>query len=115
MARLVKAGNCPRCGAPWLYALDDDMMALNAKVHPEPLSGLGEVQATLAGIRTFELRRTKGGYNLDWRHRWAIKGRPAGAGVIDVLAEHRCGVVLATAASVLHVPSLVPVNAVPNF
>lgn len=113
--RVAKADLCPRCDRPRLYGLDDDWCALDSKVDPEPLSALGEVQATIAGLRTFELRRSREGFSLDRRHEGSIRGRPAGSGVVDVLAEHRCGVVLATGPPVLRPRISANATDVPDF
>lgn len=89
--RRARATECPKCQARTLRGLDADLAALVAHADPEPLSALGEAQATILGLRTFELNRHGAGYELDWRDDTHVAGRPAGSGVVDVLAEHRCG------------------------
>lgn len=101
MARNTKADTCTKCGGWLLHGLDADWGALDTYADPEPLSALGEVQAAIAGLRTFELHRCRGGYELDRRCDSKIRFRPAGSGKVDVLAEHRCGVVLDRAPPVL--------------
>lgn len=107
MARNASASTCPRCDAYRIHGLDSDYAALDAFVDPEPISAFGEVQATIAGLRTYDLTRRGGGYQLDGRDFTHVKGRPAGSGAGDVLAEHRCGVALDRAPPVrqLHRPS----------
>jgi hypothetical protein len=91
MARVARADNCRKCGVYIAYGLDDDVCAFEAFADVEPVTSLGEAQATLLGLRTYELRRTRDGFQIDHRH-WAhIAGRPADATPLDVLAEHRCG------------------------
>lgn len=80
---------CPtihRCGATVLTGLDNDLAALVARVDPEPLTALGEVQALTAGRTTYALR----GQALDRRDRWSIPGHPP-SHALPVHAEHRCG------------------------
>lgn len=91
MVRSAKAGYCGKCKAHALFGLDDDSCAFGVTVDPEPLSAVGEVMAHLSNLRTFELRRAGDGYQLDRRLDSYIARRPAGAGIIDVLAAHLCG------------------------
>jgi len=75
-----------RCGQPLLVGLDGDLAALVARVDPEPLTALGEVQALTARRATYALR----GQALDRRDRWSIPGHPP-SHALPVHAEHRCG------------------------
>jgi hypothetical protein len=101
MIRQARASTCPTCGGWRIHGLDADMAALPAMCDPEPLSALGEAQATILGLRTYDLSRCGAGYQLDGRDHFHVKGRPAGSGVVDVLAEHRCGAALDRASPVL--------------
>lgn len=114
MARNARASTCPKCGAYRIHGLDSDWAALPAKVDPEPLSALGEAQATIGGLRTYELSRYGGGYRIDGRNDLTVRGRPAGSGRIDVLAEHRFGVALDRAPPVIRLSRPVS-SAVPPF
>jgi hypothetical protein len=114
ITRAAKAAICLRCDGCRLDGLDSDRCALDVHVDPEPISAFGELQATLAGLRTFEIRRVAGGYHLEWRDAGHIRVRPAGSGRVDVLVEHRCGFVVDRAPPVLRVRS-VSVFDVPPF
>lgn len=114
MTRQAKASTCLRCDGYRLHGLDADICALDAYVHPVPISALGEVQATIAGLRTYELKRRKPGYQIERRDFSHVRGRPAGSGAVDVLAEHRCGFHPDPAPPVLLLPRST-IDAVPPF
>lgn len=114
MVRQAKASTCRRCDAYRIHGLDSDYAALPAFADPEPLSAFGEVQATIAGLRTYELSRHGSGHRIDGRDFTHVKGRPAGSGLVDVLAEHRCGILLDRAPPVLR-PSRPAMSTEPPF
>lgn len=84
MSRKAKLIACVRCDEPVLRGLDADIAAFPARTDIYPLSLHGEVQALMAGRRTYELRLGE----LDHRDRWMITGRPASS--ITVVADHVC-------------------------
>lgn len=55
-ARWATAHHCPRCKQWTLTALDDDVMAIQATIQPDPVTHAGETAAVLAGWPTYELR-----------------------------------------------------------
>lgn len=94
IVRAAGAGRCKACEAFLIQGLDGDQCALDARADADPVSALGEAHARILGLRTYELWRTKGAWNLELRDMGAIRRRPAGSGVVDVLAEHLCGLIL---------------------
>lgn len=84
---------CPRCRAHILVGLDSDVAALSAAVDPGPLTIRDEATALLAGRRTYRLAAHGRRLVLRYRDRWQITGQPPGT--VHVVAEHRCGAVLA--------------------
>lgn len=114
MARGARASICHRCDAHRIHGLDADWAALPAMADAEPLSALGEVQATIQGLRTYDLTRHGAGFQLDGRDHTHVKGRPAGSGRVDVLVEHLCGAAFDRAPPVL-VLRRPPTSSVPPF
>lgn len=55
--RKVRRERCPRCRAIVLAGLDEDVLALDVKVDPSPLTDLGAVVAHLAGREVCSLIR----------------------------------------------------------
>jgi hypothetical protein len=88
IGRRAKHRLCGQCQAVVLVGLDADRCAGEAHTDPDPITGIGEVLALLAGRATYRLRRA-GRLQLDHRTRWHIAGEPADH--VDVVAEHRCG------------------------
>ena len=76
---------CPSCGAPVIAALVDRVMPAVA-VDPVALTPLGELQALMAGRRTFDHWHE----GLDARTAWTIARCPADPDH-PVRPEHRCG------------------------
>ena len=74
------------CGADLLAGLDDDVAGLVARCDPYPLSPVGEVEALLAGRRTWHLRHRR----LERRDQFNVPGHPPCHDLL-VVAEHRCG------------------------
>lgn len=112
IVRAAGAGVCRRCRGFLILGLDSDRCALDAKADAEPVSALGEAQALVLGLRTYDLGRTKGAWHLEWRDAGAIRTRPPGQ--VDVLAEHRCGSNL-DRTDPRHAPVVAVTNATPPF
>lgn len=92
ISRRAHARLCRACGAVTMAGLDDDKVAVTARVDPVPLSPLGEAQVLMSGRRTYALEYTSRGYRLDPRTAAHIRRAPAGSVPgIDVVGEHRCG------------------------
>lgn len=87
--RRARAVACERCGRAVFRGLDAEWGSRSRDADPVPLSGLGEVQAIMAGRKTLELSGTVR-LELNFRDRWRIGSRPAGGDKYDVLVEHRC-------------------------
>lgn len=101
ISRAVRARTCPRCAATILAALDDDVAALPTRVDPGPIDAAGELAAILTGRATYRIHWRTTRHELDHRDRWQIRGEPPATAdrrgqPIEVLAEHRCGLPLAT-------------------
>lgn len=90
VGRTVRATACRTCRAPTLTGLDNDRCAVVAHADPEPLDGLGEALALLAGRKTYALHPAANGYELVLRYDKQIAGAPPGTRGHDVLAEHAC-------------------------
>lgn len=92
--RGLRAAWCS-CGAPVLQGVDEDLAAAIVKADPAPLSATGEAMARMNGRNTYDLRKDGGVFQLMRRNSLTIISRPPGSkiwcGMIDVLAEHRCG------------------------
>lgn len=80
------------CGAWTLVGLDDDLLAIQARVDPTPLTPAGELACVLAGRPTYDLTNRGGRRVLDLRDDYAIRARPPAApgARYDVLPAHRC-------------------------
>jgi hypothetical protein len=89
ISRAVHAARC-RCGARVLRGLDAEMCALPAVVDPAPLDPAGEMQALITGRATYRLRHINTRWEIDRRSPFDISAQPAG--IVDVIAEHECGV-----------------------
>lgn len=91
LTRRARPRTCVRCQAWTVAGLDADILALEARCDPTPLSALGEVLALVDGRRTVDLIRTRGRLELEQRWGEHIDTFPAGGGHGDVLASHVCG------------------------
>lgn len=85
---------CPKCRAVVLVGLDDHVAAMTATADLDPLDPAGEAQAWLTGRATYRLMDRGPRTQLRRRDHHAIAGHPAG--VVTVVAEHRCGHPLGT-------------------
>ena len=83
--RKAKLIACIRCDEPVLRGLDGDVAAFSAWAGVYPLGEYGEVQALIAGRRTYELHNGR----LDRRDQWMIAGTPASS--TTVVTDHVCG------------------------
>lgn len=85
-----KARHCPTCHAPTIAAWRDGILD-TIHVDPIALTPLGELQAQVAGVETFQhWGRDLGG--LDTRRARIITLHPAGSDPLaPVRPEHRCG------------------------
>lgn len=73
-----------------MRGLDAERCAGDVSVDPHPLSALGELQALLDGVKTYELH-WRGRYEIDYRDDFSIAGRtPGSLHNVDVVAAHRC-------------------------
>lgn len=90
VSRKVKKATCNKCGRDILQGLDHDYCALLAKVDPTPLTRASELEALIAGQRTYGLWTTRDGHELEHRHQWAIGGPFNLLGREAVLADHEC-------------------------
>jgi hypothetical protein len=72
--------------------LDDVVMADAVDVDPAPLGALGEAQALLRGVTTYDLARRAGKLVIDRRTVYEIAGWPPGSRRnVDVVKAHECG------------------------
>lgn len=91
ISRRARAELCKGCGRALMRGLDAERCASDVRVDPHPLSALGELQALVDGVRTFELH-WRGRYEIDYRDDFSIAGRtPGSLHNVDVVAEHKCG------------------------
>lgn len=75
---------CQDCGASVLAAIADETAGrYRVEVHPTPVTALGELQALVAGVATFEVEPSA----LWWRDPQRIAGHPAS--VVTVHHEHQ--------------------------
>lgn len=109
--RTASLGRCPRCGAPVLSGLDDDIAARTARADPTPIDRMGEALAVLTGRGTFDLAVFDGKRQLWRRDQWHIAGKRKW----PVLAEHRCGASLAEHAEPLPARARHVIPAEPPF
>lgn len=86
---------CPRCHAPTLTGLDDEVAALAATADPTPLDRTGEARALFTGRATYTLTRSGPATVLRHRDHWTITGQPADPTGAPVLPAHACGQPLA--------------------
>jgi hypothetical protein len=95
LSRRARPRPCPNCGTWTIAGLDDDTCAFETYADPQPLTPIGEVLATLARRRTYELIHVGGRYELNPRSSRRITYAPAGTQArTDVLAIHRCGLAM---------------------
>jgi hypothetical protein len=92
IGRGLRARACTRCAVTCLAGLDADRAGLPVWLHPAPLNALGEAVALLLNIPTYSLHRRRNGLQADLRDTAAIRKRPTT--IIEVMAEHRCGLTL---------------------
>lgn len=86
LTRNARPRRCTRCGTYTLVGLDADTLAFEAHAEPTPTTSAGELQALLAGRRTWTLHHGR----LEQRDADDIRLDPADqAG--NIHAEHTCG------------------------
>jgi len=86
--RVAQPKHCPRCGASILIGPDSDTTALTVAVDVEPIDVYTEVQATAAGIDTYNAWPAPGGQTVELHYR--ISFHRHGIRQVPVLAEHTC-------------------------
>ena len=82
VTRSIRARHCGRCRLVVLAAIDD--LGFTVACWPTPTTHRGELQALLAGRRTFY----RFGTELESRNSWNIAGKSPD--IYDVLVEHHC-------------------------
>lgn len=76
---------CRHCAASVIAAIEDEPAGrMRVELEPAHLTPVGELQAALVGIATFEVTPTA----IWWRDPSRIAGKPANA--TNVMAEHKC-------------------------
>lgn len=76
---------CRHCAASVIAAIEDEPAGrTRVELEPAHLTPVGELQAALVGIATFEVTPTA----IWWRDPSRIAGKPASA--TNVMAEHKC-------------------------
>ena len=90
VTRRARAVACDRgCGQPVMRGFDEDFGGCVVECDPRPLTQAGEIEAIIAGRRTYELSGIH--YLTLWsRNKWRIKARPVGTPRMEVLAQHKC-------------------------
>lgn len=83
----AKRARCPKCSAPILTGPSAETGSWAAYVDPAPVSGLGEYLGLLQDRMSYDLGASG---TLEYRDRWQIAGRPAGA-TCRVVLDHLCG------------------------
>ena len=102
---------CKVCRSLVLVGLDEEALALTARAEVAELTPAAELAALLAGRMTYRLHRDPAGrWRLRRRDHWQIAGSPAG--VVTVVAEHRCGELLGEPLD-LFTPAIVTPQEVP--
>lgn len=86
----AKQGHCAHCGLSVLAGLQDGYGWRIAIVDLGHLTSLGELWATLAGLRTYAHQIWSDG-RLGYRDADSIATFPADGSRVPVLVEHRCG------------------------
>ena len=90
--RGTHATRCATCHQPILTGLDADRLAIQANIDWTPLDETGELQALLAGRRTYRLERQTGGNpKLTRRAAKHIRARRKRWQRYDIVPAHRCG------------------------
>ena len=90
--RGIHATRCATCRQPILTGLDNDQLAIQANIDWTPLDETGELQALLAGRRTYRLERQTGGNpKLTRRAAKHIRARRKHWQRYDIVPAHRCG------------------------
>ena len=90
--RGTHATRCATCRQPILTGLDADRLAIQANIDWTPLDETGELQALLAGRRTYRLERQTGGNpKLTRRAAKHIRARRKRWQRYDIVPAHRCG------------------------
>lgn len=85
--RAARLRTCPRCGAPVLLGLDAERAGTRAAADPTPIDAMGEAMALINGRATFDLMKTGGRMELNWRDAFAIEGERRW----PVVPAHSCG------------------------
>ena len=89
--RSIHATRCATCRQPILTGLDNDQLAIQARVDWTPLDEQGELQALLAGRHTYRLERQTGGNpKLTRRAAKHIRARRKHWQRYDIVPAHRC-------------------------
>ena len=92
LSRKARVLDCPHCRVPCIAGLDSHIAALDAWCDPTALTLDGELEALLAGLRTFTLWR---GSEIALRHQWIVAAdhakRRNPSPTRTILAQHRCG------------------------
>lgn len=91
--RAAGAATCQHCKRTVIRGDDHHRVALLATCDPTPVDTEGELQALLAGRKTYALNWVGSRYELTRRLAINITSKPANARTadFDVLAEHKCG------------------------
>lgn len=90
--RGIHATRCATCRQPILTGLDADQLAIQANIDWTPLDETGELQALIAGRRTYRLERQTGGNpKLTRRAAKHIRARRKHWQRYDIVPAHRCG------------------------
>lgn len=90
ISRKVKHATCKNCGRPILTGLDHDYGAHFATVDPTPLTRASELEALIAGHRTYGLWITRDGHELEHRDQFGISGPWITFGRDAILTDHAC-------------------------
>ncbi len=89
--RKAKHRRCDVCRRQVWRGFNADFGFMSVDCDPQVLTAAGELEAIIAGIRTFTLRYRPGyGHIFDGpRCKFNLIGAPAGQGRYDVIAEHQ--------------------------
>ncbi len=85
--RTARLRTCPHCQAPVLAGLDAERAGTRAVADLTPVNEMGEAIALINGRATFDLIKTGGRMELNWRDSFAIEGVRR----YPVIPAHKCG------------------------